>query len=115
MGASSVSEEPKRRAWSESLDQPDQKFGLDEVVYTDSNGGLLQVVHDMGHLAKTSGDEWKAIIEKRAHHNEWPYGSGVWGKKVWVLPDIENKNVVSMYEGHTNLFWAERYGREIGL
>ena len=20
-----------------------------------------------------------------------------------------------MYEGHTNLFWAERYGRELGL
>ena len=29
--------------------------------------------------------------------------------------DIDNDNVVSMYEGHTNLFWAERYGREIGL
>jgi len=32
-----------------------------------------------------------------------------------VLPGIENESVVSMYEGHTNLFWAERYGRQIGL
>jgi threonine synthase len=103
------------RAWFESLTHSDERFGLDEVVYTDRDGGLLQVVHDMEALARTSADEWKALFEKRARRNEWPYGSGVWGKKEWVLPDIDNENVVSMYEGHTNLFWAERYGREIGL
>ncbi len=69
----------------------------------------------MDELKKTSGDEWKALFEHRAHQNEWPYGSGVWGKKEWVLPSVDNENVVSMYEGHTNLFWAERYGRELGL
>jgi len=46
---------------------------------------------------------------------EFPYGSGVWGKKEWVLPTIADENVVSMFEGNTNLFWAERYGREQGL
>ena len=45
----------------------------------------------------------------------WPFGSGVWGKKEWVLPQIEDDNVVSMFEGNTNLFWAERYGAELGL
>ena len=39
----------------------------------------------------------------------------MWGKKEWVLPGVDNENVVSMYEGDTNLFWAERYGRELGL
>ena len=106
---------PQPRAWFESLANPDERYGLDEVRYTDAQGGLLQVVHDMDELAKTSGVEWKQIFERRARKNEWPYGSGVWGKKEWVLPDIDNDNVVSMYEGHTNLFWAERYGREIGL
>jgi len=105
----------KPRAWFESLDDKDERYGLDEVVYTDSKGGLLQVVHDMDELKKTSGAEWRELFERRARKNEWPYGSGVWGKKDWVLPDIDNENVVSMYEGHTNLFWAERYGREIGL
>ncbi|MBW1885978.1 MAG: pyridoxal-phosphate dependent enzyme, partial [Deltaproteobacteria bacterium] len=69
----------------------------------------------MDELAKTSAADWKELFEGRARRNGWPYGSGVWGKKEWVLPDIDNDNVVSMYEGHTNLFWAERYGREIGL
>jgi threonine synthase len=35
--------------------------------------------------------------------------------KEWVLPEVDNENIVSMYEGHTNLFWAERYGRKIGV
>jgi threonine synthase len=28
---------------------------------------------------------------------------------------VENRNIVSTYEGGSNLFWAERLGREIGL
>jgi threonine synthase len=109
------SSKPQPRAWFESLNDPQERYGLDEIVYTDRNGGLLHVVHDMKELAKTSAVEWKEIFEGRGRRNQWPFGSGVWGKKEWVLPDIENDNVVSMYEGHTNLFWAERYGREIGL
>jgi threonine synthase len=113
--SSPSSEKPQPRAWFESLSHPDERYGLDEVRYTDAEGGLLQVVHDMDELSKTSGSEWKEVFERRARKNEWPYGSGVWGKKEWVLPDIDNENVVSMYEGHSNLFWAERYGRQIGL
>jgi len=111
----SASAKPHYRAWFQSLRDPGERYALDEVVYTDRRGGLLQVVHDRDELAKTSATEWKRLFENRAHKNEWPYGSGVWGKKEWVLPELENENIVSMYEGHTNLFWAERYGREIGL
>jgi threonine synthase len=110
-----VNEKPRYRAWFESLQNSSEQYPLDEVVYTDRDGGLLRVVHDMGELKKTSAAEWKKIFEDRAHKNSWPYGSGVWGKKEWVLPEIDNENIVSMYEGHTNLFWAERYGRELGL
>jgi threonine synthase len=111
----SGSAKPRYRAWFQSLQDPAERYALDEVVYTDRRGALLQVVHDRDELAKTSAQEWKRLFENRAHKNEWPYGSGVWGKKEWVLPGLENENIVSMYEGHTNLFWAERYGREIGL
>jgi threonine synthase len=110
-----VKEKPAYRAWFESLEDPGERYSLDEPVYTDSRGGLLQVVHDMVELRKTPASEWKRLFENRAHKNEWPYGSGVWGKKEWVLPEVDNENIVSMYEGHSNLFWAERYGREIGL
>ena len=106
---------PRHSAWFQSLANPSERYGLDEIVYTDRNGGLLQVVHDMEALKRTSGNRWKELFESRQHKSEWPYGSGVWGKKEWVLPELEPDNVVSMYEGHTNLFWADRYGRELGL
>jgi threonine synthase len=110
-----MSRKPVYRARFESLRDPAEHYALDEVVYTDRSGGLLQVAHDMGELRKTSAAEWKRLFDERSHKTEWPYGSGVWGKKEWVCPEVDNENVVSMYEGHSNLFWAERYGREIGL
>ncbi len=103
------------RAWFASLRDPGERYALDEIVYTARDGSLLQVVHDLDALRKTTAEEWKSLFEERAHKNEWPYGSGVWGKKEWVCPAIDNENIVSMYEGHSNLFWAERYGRELGL
>jgi threonine synthase len=106
---------PARRAWFQALHDPAERYALDEIVYTSRDGSLLEVVHDVQELRKTSAQEWKAIFETRVHTDEWPYGSGVWGKKEWVLPEIDNENVVSMYEGHSNLFWAERYGRQLGL
>jgi threonine synthase len=110
-----MTDKPAYRAWFESLANPEERHSLDEIVYTDENGGLLQVVHDTAELQKTSGEQWKDVFRRRAHQNEYPYGSGVWGFKEWVLPEVDNDNVVSMFEGHTNLFWADRYGRELGL
>tara|TARA_B100001013_G_scaffold343773_1_gene272252 strand:- start:1303 stop:2478 length:1176 start_codon:yes stop_codon:yes gene_type:complete len=55
------------------------------------------------------------LFDERYMKTSYPFGSGVWGKKEWVHPDIEIDNIVSLYEGGTNLFWAERFGRELGM
>ena len=55
------------------------------------------------------------LFDERYKRTTWPYGSSVWGKKEWVCPDVRNDSVVSMDEGGTNLFWAERFGRELGM
>ena len=110
-----MSEGAQYRAWFESLSNPQEQYPLDQVVYSDEGGGLLQVAHDMGALKQVSGEAWRELFTERGRRNQWPYGSGVWGKKEWVLPGIEDENIVSMYEGHSNLFWAERYGRELGI
>ena len=60
-------------------------------------GGLLDVAHDMEAWRDRSADEWKALFDQRTRSNEWPYGSGVWGKKEWGCPQVEVENVVSMY------------------
>ncbi|KAF9595393.1 hypothetical protein IFM89_000311 [Coptis chinensis] len=42
----------------------------------------------------------------------WPYGSSVWKYKEWVLPEIDADDIVGLYEGNTNAFWAARFGKE---
>jgi threonine synthase len=85
------------------------------IYHCPSCGGLLEVRHDTEALKQNSAATWKALFEQRYKSTKWPYGSGVWGKKEWVMPDIRDENVVSMDEGGSNLFWAERYGHELGI
>ncbi len=91
-------------------------YPLNSIIYHCKNcHSLLEVRHDPKPLARRSARAWKQLFEKRYKTTQWPYGSGVWGKKEWVLPQIHNDNVVSLYEGGTNLFWAERFGKLLGL
>ncbi|CAL6332136.1 unnamed protein product [Bathycoccus prasinos] len=89
-----------------------ETYSLDEVIYRSKNGGLLDVEHDMEALGKYPAEYWKTLFDERVGKTSWPYGSGVWSKKEWVLPGIDDDDIVSMFEGNSNLFWAERYGRE---
>jgi len=105
------------RAWFQCIN-PDcgATYPLSEIVYHCRKcGSLLEVQHDTKALAKLDADAWKKLFEERYKSNQWPYGSGVWGKKEWILPEIDNNNVVSLYEGGTNLFWADRFGKIIGV
>jgi len=91
-------------------------YDISQVVYRcEKCGNLLEVAHDFELLRTKNADYWKRLFENRYKTADWPYGSAVWGKKEWVCPAVENDNVVSMYEGGTNLFWAERLGRMIGV
>jgi threonine synthase len=102
-------------AWFAAQDDPSERYPLTEVVYYARSGGLLEVQHDISALRGRSADEWKQLFDARWMRTAWPYGSGVWGKKEWVCPVVDDANVVSTFEGGTNLFWAERFGQEIGL
>jgi len=59
---------------------------LDLTLRFRSPGGLLDVEHDMEALAIYGPDYWKALFDQRVGKTTWPYGSGVWSKKEWVLP-----------------------------
>ena len=90
-------------------------WAVTEPIYRCPTGCLLQVVHDVDALRDRSASEWKELFDSRYKSSRWPYGSGVWGKREWVMPGIPDEIIVSMYEGGTNLFWAERYGKELGM
>ena len=91
-------------------------YPLDQVIYNCPEcGELLEVHHDIDALKDRSGSAWIKLFDQRWMTRDWPYGSGVWGKKEWVQPNLREENVVSTAEGGTNLFWAERYGKTLGL
>lgn len=93
-------------------------FSLNEVRYRCpcEKSALLDVTHDYEKLRATmSPADWRALFDRRTGSTMWPYGSGVWSKKEWILPHIDNENIVSMFEGNSNLFWAERFGKTLGL
>jgi threonine synthase len=105
------------RAWFSCINEEcGETYQLDEIIYRCKKcNNLLEVVHDMEQLRKKSGTEWKEIFDGRYRKQVWPHGSSVWGKKEWVCPMVEDENIVSMYEGATNLFWADRFGKNIGM
>src|SRR4030095_5634027 len=78
-------------------------------------GDLLRVAHDMAALTERSPAAWMRLFDDRYKRTSWPYGSGVWGKREWICPEIRDENVVSMDEGGTNMLWADRYGRDLGV
>ncbi len=80
-----------------------------------SCGGLLEVQHDLEALKQQPADVWKDLFDRRFMRTEWPYGSSVWGKKELVCPVVDDENVVSMFEGGSNLFWVDRLGQAFGL
>jgi len=102
--------------WFECVRGCGRRYSVFDVVYRcEDCGGLLDVEHDVEALKNRSPVAWMRLFEERTRSNEVPYGSGVWGKKEWVMPLVENENIVSTYEGHTNCFWAKRLGEEIGV
>jgi threonine synthase len=105
------------KAWFQCINfECQSKYELTEIVYRCKVcGELLEVQHDMAILKKRSTEEWRNLFEGRYRRNEWPYGSSVWAKRELVCPNISDENIVSTYEGGTNLFWAERLGQGIGL
>lgn len=104
------------RAWFRCIAGCPGEHPLDVPLYRcPTCQNLLEVAHDLDALRDRSPAAWMRLFDDRYKRTAWPYGSSVWGKKEWVAPHVRNENVVSMDEGGTNMLWAERFGRELGL
>jgi threonine synthase len=101
-------------AWFQCINGCPGQYSLLEVIYRcPTCGDLLEVQHDTDALRSRSAAAWIQLFDDRYRRNTYPYGSGVWGKKEWVVPFIDNESIVSMYEGNSNLLWADRYGKQL--
>jgi threonine synthase len=104
------------QAWFRCTSGDHGQWSLEDVLYRcPTCDGLLEVAHDLDALRARSPAAWMKLFDDRYKRTAWPYGSGVWGKKEWVAPQLDDDNVVSLDEGGTNLFWANRYGKSIGI
>jgi len=93
-----------------------EEYPLYEIVYNCKKcGSLLEVAHDIERLKEKSADEWINLFNSRVGTVKWPYGSGVWSKKEFICPSVDNENIVSLSEGNTNLYWAKRLGEILGM
>ena len=101
-------------AWFRNALTKEGRWELDEIVYRAPDGGLLEVAHDLEALKQTSADAWKQLWDQRYKRAAYPYGSGVWGKKELVLPNIPDEHVVSLDEGGSGLVQATRLGQTLG-
>ena len=92
------------------------KHSIFDVIYTcPSCGSLLEVHHEREPLKQRTARQWQQLFDSRVGTTAWPYGSGVWGLREWVVPSLADENIVSMFEGNSNLFWAERLGQQLGM
>jgi threonine synthase len=108
--------ERRFHAWFRCSDGCDFRAELTEVVYRCPRcSGLLEVEHDLEALKARSGTEWRDVFDRRFRRAPYPYASGVWGKKEWVYPHIDDENVISLAEGANPLLRLDRYAKEIGL
>ncbi len=96
---------------------PEERLSVFDVIYRCPRcGGLLEVHHARQPLrARHSGPEWRQTFEDRSGTHAFPYGSGVWRYWEWVMPSLLPEHIVSMYEGNSNLFQADRLGVQIGV
>ena len=103
-------------AWFQCIRGCPGQFSLLEIIYRcPSCGDLLEVRHDTEALKTRAASAWIKLFDERLRQNAYPYGSGVWAQKEWVVPFIDDGNIVSTFEGNTNLFWANRYGKQLHL
>lgn len=92
------------------------KHSIYDVIYRCPKcNSLLEVHHEREPLRERNPYKWQQLFDSRSSTTNWPFGSGVWGMREWVIPDLHDDNIVSMNEGNTNLFWADRLGKQLGV
>jgi threonine synthase len=104
------------KAWFKCSKGCDVTYSLNEIVYEcEKCGSLLEVQHDLDALASRTPEEWKQLFSRRLSKLEKPFRSGIWDKKEWVLPGVEDENIITLQEGRTPLLQPDRFAGELGL
>jgi len=90
-------------------------YPLSQVVYRGKDGSLLEVSHNRSAWKSRSPDDWKKLFQSRRTSFAPADLSGVWSKREFVLPEIPEEDIVTLQEGWSPLFDAQKLAKEIGI
>ncbi|MEK7727980.1 MAG: threonine synthase, partial [candidate division KSB1 bacterium] len=108
--------QPPFRAAYRCLNACPNEYPLDALLYRCPRcNDLLEVVHDFDALRQFSAEYWKQTFTQRYAQLTSAFGSGVWGKKEWIAPNVREENIVSFREGGTPLAPAPRLAHALKL
>src|SRR5262249_38869234 len=101
----------KFHAWFQCFSGCAVQYRLDQIVYRFASCGGLLGGQAVIHAVKQASDaEWKHLFDSRLGRF-----SGVWSKKEVVLPELEEKNIISLGEGNSPLIKSERFANHLGI
>src|SRR5207244_2083130 len=87
------------------------RYDLTQIVSRcEACGVLLEVRHDVEALKTRAAAQWKQLFDSRLGRS-----SGVWSKKEVVLPELDERSIVSFGEGNSPLIKSERFARHLGI
>ncbi len=99
------------RAWFECFAGCGTRFGLEEIVYRcPSCNSLLEVRHDVDALRRVTPVGWKELLASRLATR-----GGVWSQKELVLPNVDDRDIVSLGEGNTPMLASPRMAQALGV
>ncbi|MCR9144272.1 MAG: threonine synthase [bacterium] len=94
----------------------DAEYDLYQVIYRcRACDGLLTVAHDPRPIRAKGAQAWKDLFTSRTGDYRHPNGSGIWSRREWVLPEIQDEHIVSHGEGNTPLSHLPALASELGL
>jgi threonine synthase len=91
------------------------RYPLSSVVYRGEDGSLLEVAHNRDAWKTRSPEEWKNLFQSRRNSFAPADLSGVWSKRELVLPELPVEDIVTLQEGFTPLFNAQKLAQEINI
>jgi len=94
------------RAWFQCINpQCGATYPLNSIVYQCTRcNSLLEVQHDLDQLKRRDARGWMKLFEDRYKTNQWPYGSGVWAKKEWVLSPTAEEVITTLAAAEINSY-----------
>jgi threonine synthase len=93
----------------------EETYPLSQVVYRSKNGSLLEVSHNTLAWKSRSPDDWKILFQNRRASFAPADLSGVWSKRELVLPELPEEDIVTLNEGWSPLFNAQKLAKEINV